>query len=52
MRDELKNGNRSIISDALRGKIYDRLEKKEQIMLFLEPERICGVPVLQGPVDM
>ena len=42
MRDELKNGNRSIISDALRGKIYDRLEKKEQIMLFLNRRGFAG----------
>ncbi|RSL31278.1 primosomal protein N' [Salibacterium salarium] len=35
MRDELKKGNRSAFSELLLEKIQDRLEKKEQIVLFL-----------------
>ncbi len=35
LREELKNGNRSIISDKLRELMTDRLQKKEQMMLFL-----------------
>lgn len=35
LRQELKNGNRSIFSEKLQELIRDRLEKKEQIMLFL-----------------
>ena len=34
LREELRNGNRSIFSDKLRELITDRLEKKEQIMLL------------------
>lgn len=35
MRDELISGNKSILSRKLYDKIKDRLEKKEQIILFL-----------------
>ncbi|KON89145.1 primosomal protein N' [Sporosarcina globispora] len=35
MREELREGNRSMFSRALLDKIKDRLEKKEQIVLFL-----------------
>lgn len=35
MREELKKGNRSIFSNQLMQLIEDRLNKKEQIMLFL-----------------
>ena len=35
LRVELKKGNRSIFSEKLQELIRDRLEKKEQIMLFL-----------------
>jgi primosomal protein N' (replication factor Y) len=35
LRQELKNGNRSIISNELAYSILDRLEKKEQVMLFI-----------------
>ena len=35
MRNELKNGNRTIFSERLRSAIADRLEKSEQIILFL-----------------
>ena len=34
MREELKNGNRSILSGRLRELMEDRLKKGEQIMLF------------------
>ncbi|MFI3171483.1 MAG: primosomal protein N' [Eubacteriales bacterium] len=42
LREELKNGNRSIISEKLRGLIVDRLHKKEQIMLFLNRRGYAG----------
>ncbi|MFI3207783.1 MAG: primosomal protein N' [Eubacteriales bacterium] len=42
LRAELKAGNRSIISDKLRKLIGDRLEKKEQIMLFLNRRGYVG----------
>ncbi len=35
MREELKNGNRTIFSERLRNSIADRLEKQEQTILFL-----------------
>jgi primosomal protein N' (replication factor Y) len=35
MREELRDGNRSMFSRALLEKLKDRLEKKEQIVLFL-----------------
>ncbi|MBU8877773.1 primosomal protein N' [Bacillus sp. FJAT-29790] len=35
MREELRDGNRSMFSRSLLEKIKDRLEKKEQIVLFL-----------------
>lgn len=35
LREELKSGNRTIFSRKLRELIIDRLEKKEQIMLFI-----------------
>lgn len=51
LRDELKEGNKSIFSMYLQDKIEDRLEKKEQVMLFLNRRgyagfvscRACGV---------
>ena len=53
MREELKAKNRSVFSRELRDKIQDRLEKKEQVMLFLNRRgysgavscRTCGKPV-------
>lgn len=42
MREELKRGNRSIISDRLKALIEDRLQKKEQIMLFLNRRGYAG----------
>ena len=42
LREELRNGNRSIFSDKLRELITDRLEKKEQIMLFLNRRGVAG----------
>lgn len=42
LREELKNGNRSIFSDALRLLINDRLKRKEQIMLFLNRRGYSG----------
>ncbi len=35
LRDEMRNGNRSIFSDRLAELIEDRLSKHEQVMLFL-----------------
>ena len=42
MREELKHGNRSILSDRLKVLMQDRLEKKEQIMLFLNRRGYAG----------
>ena len=42
MRSELKAGNRSIFSAKLVEYMKDRLEKKEQIMLFLNRRGIAG----------
>ena len=53
MRDELKEGNRSIFSRKLTKAIGERLEKGEQVMLFINRRglggfvscRSCGEPV-------
>lgn len=42
LREELKEGNRSIFSRRLRELIADRLGKKEQIMLFLNRRGYAG----------
>ncbi len=42
LREELKNGNRSIFSRKLQELIEDRLNKKEQIMLFLNRRGYAG----------
>ena len=42
MREELKNGNRSILSGRLKELMADRLEKGEQIMLFLNRRGYSG----------
>ncbi|MCR5719201.1 MAG: primosomal protein N' [Lachnospiraceae bacterium] len=42
MREELKNGNRSMFSEPLDCLIKDRLLKKEQIMLFLNRRGYVG----------
>ncbi|MDN0042887.1 replication restart helicase PriA [Mediterraneibacter glycyrrhizinilyticus] len=42
MREELKNGNRSILSTKLKELMEDRLEKGEQIMLFLNRRGYSG----------
>ena len=42
MREELKKGNRSIISQKLHELIEDRLEKNQQIMLFLNRRGYAG----------
>lgn len=42
MREELKAGNRSIISETLHEMIQDRLDKKQQIMLFLNRRGYAG----------
>ncbi len=42
LRDELRNGNRSIISDQLRTMMKERLQKKEQIILFLNRRGYVG----------
>ncbi len=53
LREELKQGNRSIFGRALYQAVLDRLERKEQAMLFLNRRgyssfvscRSCGQPV-------
>lgn len=42
MREELKQGNRSMFSDRLAQLLKDRLEKGEQSMLFLNRRGIAG----------
>ncbi|HJH50314.1 replication restart helicase PriA [Merdimonas faecis] len=42
MREELRQGNRSILSGKLEEMIRDRLERKEQIMLFLNRRGYAG----------
>ena len=42
MREELKHGNRSILSDRLIELMQDRLDKKEQMMLFLNRRGYAG----------
>lgn len=42
LREEMKKGNRTIFSDRLQERIRDRLEKKEQIMLFLNRRGYSG----------
>ncbi len=42
MREELKKGNRSIISDTLRTLIQKRLDAKEQTILFLNRRGYAG----------
>lgn len=42
LREELKNGNRSILSMKLQELMADRLEKKEQVMLFLNRRGYAG----------
>ncbi len=42
LREEFRRGNRSIFSGALREKIEQRLERKEQIMLFLNRRGFAG----------
>ncbi len=42
LREELKEGNRSILSRKLQEMMADRLEKKEQIMLFLNRRGYAG----------
>ncbi|MGN1377379.1 MAG: primosomal protein N' [Dorea sp.] len=42
MREELKRGNRSILGDRLKEMMRERLQKKEQIMLFLNRRGYAG----------
>ena len=42
MREELKHGNRSIFSDQLKELMAQRLESKQQIMLFLNRRGYAG----------
>lgn len=42
LRAELKKGNKTPISEALREKIQERISKKEQVMLFLNRRGYAG----------
>lgn len=42
LRDELRSGNRSIFSRSLKEKIEDRLQKHEQLMLFINRRGLAG----------
>lgn len=48
LRQELKNSNYSIFSNLLHNKIIDRLEKKEQIMLFINRRGYIGTIVCRS----
>jgi len=43
LREELKNGNRSILSVRLQELMEDRLEKGQQMMLFLNRRGVAGL---------
>ena len=43
LREELKRGNRSILSYRLQELIQDRLQKQQQIMLFLNRRGVLGI---------
>lgn len=42
LREELRKGNRSILSDRLRELMIDRLSRREQIMLFINRRGVAG----------
>lgn len=42
LREELREGNRSVFSRRLQGMIQDRLDRKEQVMLFLNRRGYAG----------
>ncbi len=42
LREEMRRGNRSIFSEELKEKLRDRLEKKEQAMLFINRRGFAG----------
>lgn len=42
LREELRKGNRSILSDKLRELMVNRLQKREQIMLFINRRGVAG----------
>ncbi|BCN31574.1 replication restart helicase PriA [Anaeromicropila herbilytica] len=42
LREELKNRNKSIFSTSLREKMQDRLDKRQQIMLFINRRGYAG----------
>lgn len=42
LREELRLGNRSVLSEALAGRITDRLGRGEQVMLFLNRRGMAG----------
>ena len=42
LREELRNGNRSILSMRLQALMEDRLAKKQQIMLFINRRGVAG----------
>ena len=42
LRQELKNGNRSILSERLQELLQDRLDKREQAILFLNRRGVAG----------
>ena len=42
LREELRKGNRSILSESLQEKMEDRLQKKQQTMLFINRRGLAG----------
>lgn len=53
LREELKNGNKSMFSTRLKELVWDRLNKKQQVLLFMNKRgyagfvscRSCGTPI-------
>ncbi len=48
LRQELRDGNRSILSKRLQELMEDRLEKKQQTMLFFESKRCFRIYFMQS----
>ena len=42
LREELKRGNRTILSDKLRELMVDRIQRQEQMMLFINRRGVAG----------
>lgn len=54
LREELRQGNRSILSEKLQELMEQRLEKHQQIMLFINRQglRVCLLPCMRSCDEM